>query len=157
MKNHYLYILAFAAALAAGCMSLPSVGPDYAEASFEIPDSLLPDAGYPTTNLTAGCEYRPADSNADNRVVISKDRLARWWEGFGDPVLEDLVESAVSNNISFIIILNHFLPPLLNKYNIVICCNMNITYIPINHISIILVSPHNISILSTILMLLYSV
>ena len=108
MKNHYLYILAFAAALAAGCMSRPSVGPDYAEASFEIPDSLLPDAGYPTTNLTAGCEYRPADSNADNRVVISKDRLARWWEGFGDPVLEDLVESAVSNNISFIMAQRRF-------------------------------------------------
>ena len=108
MKNHYLYILAFAAALVAGCMSLPSVGPDYAEASFDIPEQLLPDAGYPTTNLTAGCEYRPADSNADNRVVISKDRLARWWEGFGDPVLEDLVESAVSNNISFIMAQRRF-------------------------------------------------
>ena len=108
MKNHYLYILAFAAALVAGCMSLPSVGPDYAEPSFDIPEKLLPDAGYPTTNLTAGCEYRPADSNADNRVVISKDRLARWWEGFGDPVLEDLVESAVSNNISFIMAQRRF-------------------------------------------------
>ena len=108
MKNHYLYILAFAAVLVAGCMSLPSVGPDYAEPSFDIPEKLLPDAGYPTTNLTAGCEYRPADSNADNRVVISKDRLARWWEGFGDPVLEDLVESAVSNNISFIMAQRRF-------------------------------------------------
>ena len=108
MKNHYLYILAFAAALVAGCMSLPSVGPDYAEPSFDIPEQLLPDAGYPTTNLTAGCEYRPADSNADNRVVISKDRLARWWEGFDDPVLEDLVESAVSNNISFIMAQRRF-------------------------------------------------
>ena len=108
MKNHYMYILAFAAVLVAGCMSLPSVGPDYAEPSFDIPEKLLPDAGYPTTNLTAGCEYRPADSNADNRVVISKDRLARWWEGFGDPVLEDLVESAVSNNISFIIAQRRF-------------------------------------------------
>ena len=108
MKNHYLYILAFAAALVAGCMSLPSVGPDYAEPSFDIPEKLLPDAGYPTTNLTAGCEYRPADSNADNRVVISKDRLARWWEGFGDPMLEDLVESAVSNNISFIMAQRRF-------------------------------------------------
>ena len=108
MNNHYLYILAFAAALVAGCMSLPSVGPDYAEPSFDIPEKLLPDAGYPTTNLTAGCEYRPADSNADNRVVISKDRLARWWEGFGDPVLEDLVESAVSNNISFIMAQRRF-------------------------------------------------
>ena len=108
MKNHYLYILAFAAVLVAGCMSLPSVGPDYAEPSFDIPEKLLPDAGYPTTNLTAGCEYRPADSNADNRVVISKDRLARWWEGFDDPVLEDLVESAVSNNISFIMAQRRF-------------------------------------------------
>ena len=108
MKNHYLYILAFAAVLVAGCMSLPSVGPDYTEPSFDIPEKLLPDAGYPTTNLTAGCEYRPADSNADNRVVISKDRLARWWEGFGDPVLEDLVESAVSNNISFIMAQRRF-------------------------------------------------
>ena len=108
MKNHYMYILAFAAVLVAGCMSLPSVGPDYAEPSFDIPEKLLPDAGYPTTNLTAGCEYRPADSNADNRVVISKDRLARWWEGFDDPVLEDLVESAVSNNISFIMAQRRF-------------------------------------------------
>ena len=108
MKNTYLHSAAAAAALLAGCMSLPSVGPDYGEPDFDIPETMLPDAGFPTSNLTATCEYAPAVSNADNRVSISKDRLARWWERFDDPVLEGLVESAVSNNISFIMAQRRF-------------------------------------------------
>lgn len=92
------------AALAAltGCTQyLPSVGPDYSEPAFADVTYALPDAGAPTTNLTAGCEYEPAVSNADDRVVISTDGMARWWERFNDPVLSNLVESAVSNNVNF--------------------------------------------------------
>lgn len=106
--NKYLYSIAAAAALLAGCMSLPSVGPDYSAPTFEMPEDLLPDAGFPTTNLTASFEYAPAQSNDDNRVVISKDQIARWWERFDDSVLSNLVDSAVSNNISFIMAQRRF-------------------------------------------------
>jgi NodT family efflux transporter outer membrane factor (OMF) lipoprotein len=102
MKNKIFLPCAALAALLAGCMSLPSVGPDYKEPEFEISSAVLPDAGWPTSNLTAACEYAPAISNDDSRVVISKESVARWWERFDDPVLAGLVESAVSNNISFI-------------------------------------------------------
>lgn len=92
------------AALAAvtGCTQyLPSVGPDYSEPAFADVTYALPDAGAPTTNLTQGCEYVRAESNADDRVVISTDSMARWWERFNDPVLSNLVTSAVSNNVNF--------------------------------------------------------
>ena len=85
-----------------GCTNLPSVGPDYKMPEFVGPDYKMPDAGYPTSNLTATCEYRPADTNTDQRVVISKDRIDQWWNRFNDPVLSGLVESAVSNNVSFL-------------------------------------------------------
>lgn len=90
-----------ALALAAGCTLIPAVGPDYHEPNFETPVGLLPDAGMPTTNLTATGEYRPAASNDDLRVVISEERLAQWWRNFNDDVLESLVSGAVSNNLSF--------------------------------------------------------
>ena len=57
----------WAAALVTGCSSIPSIGPDYAEPAFEVPDYLLPDAGQPTTNLTATGEYVPADGTDDRR------------------------------------------------------------------------------------------
>ena len=90
------------AAAVFGCVNLPSVGPDYRTPEFIGSDCRMPDAGYPTSNLTATCEYSPADTNADRRLVISNDRLARWWDRFNDPVLSGLVESAVSNNVSFL-------------------------------------------------------
>lgn len=92
------------AALAAltGCMSyLPSVGPDYAEPAFPPPAAALPDAGAPTSNLTATCEYIPAAASNDSRVVVSDDETARWWTRFNDPVLTDLVENAVSNSVNY--------------------------------------------------------
>ena len=92
-------LLAF---IVAGCGSLPSVGPDYEEPAVGHVEYALPDAGQPTTNLTATCEYRPADTNEDVRVVVSADDLYRWWKRFDDPVLESLVEGGISNNVSFL-------------------------------------------------------
>ena len=99
MKVKYPIIAAVAAVT--GCANIPSVGPSYEEP--EIPEQAfaLPDAGFPTTNLTETCEYKPAESNDDLRVVISEDTLACWWKRFNDPVLEMLVESAVTNNLSY--------------------------------------------------------
>ena len=88
-------------AAVAGCAYLPSVGPDYEEPVREVAPVALPDAGYPTTNLTAGCEYRPADSNSDSRVEITAKELAEWWKRFNDPVLSGLVESALTNNLTY--------------------------------------------------------
>ena len=94
-------LMGAAVAAVAGCLDLPSVGPDYREPSFEVTRRTLPDAGMPTTNLTRTCEYEPAVSNDDVRVVISDDTLAQWWRRFDDPILENLVVGAVSNNVSY--------------------------------------------------------
>ena len=93
---------AVAVVVAGCCSSIPSVGPDYGEPKFEVPAYLLPDAGQPTTNLTVTAEYKPASSNEDTRVVVSKDTLSQWWKRFNDPVLEKLVEGGVSNNVGFL-------------------------------------------------------
>ena len=85
-----------------GCTSLPSVGPSYEEPKFEVPEYLLPDAGQPTSNLTATCEYRPAESNEDNRVVISKDVVEQWWKRFDDKILAALVEAGVEHNKGYL-------------------------------------------------------
>ena len=89
-------------ALVAGCTSLPSVGPDYAEIDFDVPEYLLPDAGQVSTNLTATGEYAAADAKDDVRALISPDELAQWWTRFDDPVLVSLVEGAVTNNLGFL-------------------------------------------------------
>ncbi len=94
---------AIAAALGlAGCAYIPSVGPDYSEPEFTVPEYLLPDAGQPSTNLTATCEYAPAAESNDVRQLISKDVLSQWWKRFDDPVLVDLVEGGISNNVGFL-------------------------------------------------------
>ena len=90
------------AALAVGCSHLPSVGPDYEEPAFEVAESPLPDAGQVTTNLTSTGEYAPATGADDQRIMVSKDTVERWWERFNDPILADLVEGGVSNNIGFL-------------------------------------------------------
>ena len=92
----------WAVALVAGCSSIPSVGPDYEEPQFDETAYRLPDAGQPTTNLTASCEYKPAEEKDDMRVVISKDVVAQWWKRFNDPVLESLVEGGISNNVGYL-------------------------------------------------------
>ena len=97
-----LIVIGWTVALVTGCSSIPSVGPDYEEPVLEAPACALPDAGMPTTNLTAGCEYRPAEGKDDVRVVVSTNVLAQWWKRFDDPVLVRLVEGGVSNNIEFL-------------------------------------------------------
>lgn len=99
MKFRNLCSLVLAAL--SGCTNLPSVGPDYTGVDLHINDNILPDAGKPTTNLTETCEYRAVVSNADDRVVISNEKIERWWEMLEDPILETIVTSAVTNNISF--------------------------------------------------------
>ena len=101
MKIKYPVIASVA--VLTGCASwIPSVGPSYEEPELTAPAFALPDAGLPTTNLTETCEYEAAKSNDDVRVVISDDVMCRWWKRFNDPVLESLVEGAVTNNLSFL-------------------------------------------------------
>ena len=97
-----LIVTGWATALAAGCSMIPSVGPDYEEPAFDVPAFALPDAGQPTTNLAAGCEYKPASSNEDARVLLTKDVTMQWWKRFNDPVLERLIDGGVSNNLAYL-------------------------------------------------------
>ena len=101
IHSNCLFVSGAAFAFAAGCSSLPSVGPDYEEPSLALPEVTLPDAGSPTTNLTASLGYHPADGAADRRIVISKDAIAQWWNRFDDPVLTGLVEGAQTNNLPY--------------------------------------------------------
>ena len=89
-------------ALVTGCSSIPSVGPDYEEPKAHDQAFKLPDAGAPTTNLNEKCEYTSAEGAEDSRVVISTNVTAQWWRRFDDPVLAGLVDSAVSNNLTFL-------------------------------------------------------
>ena len=100
-ETHLATALAVGFAAVVGCTSIPSVGPDYKDPAFKEVDYQLPDAGQPTTNLTAGVEYRPAEAKDDTRVEISKDRLAQWWTRFDDSVLVSLIEGGVSNNVGY--------------------------------------------------------
>lgn len=106
MNIRYMGFAAVAAV--AGCAWLPSVGPDYTEPELRNPVGTLPDAGMPTSNLTATCEYEPADKAHDDRVEISTNQVARWWTRFEDPLLEELVEGAVSNNITYLMAQRRF-------------------------------------------------
>ena len=95
-------VTGWAAAIFTGCSMIPSVGPDYEEPTFEIPERALPDAGQPTTNLTETCEYKPAEEKDDRRVTVSKDVIEKWWMRFDDPVLVGLVEGGISNNVGYL-------------------------------------------------------
>ena len=90
------------AAALGGCTLIPSIGPNYEEPVLEVPEYVLPDAGQPTTNLTATFEYKPAESNDDKRVTVSKNVIEKWWERFDDPILVKLVEGGVSNNVGYL-------------------------------------------------------
>ena len=98
----YAAVAAWTLSVSLGCSSLPSVGPDYSEPKFEIPAHALPDAGMPSSNLTATCEYRPAETSDDRRVTVSGDAVMQWWKRFDDPVLEKLIEGGVSNNVGYL-------------------------------------------------------
>jgi NodT family efflux transporter outer membrane factor (OMF) lipoprotein len=84
-----------------GCMSLPSIGPDYREALFEINDITLPDAGMPTTNLTSTGEYKVASGDDDCRVEITTNQVVSWWNRFNDDKLTNLVAEAIGSNLSY--------------------------------------------------------
>ena len=100
MKSTSLF--AVVSVVATGCAMLPSVGPSYVGVNYEVPACLLPDAGMPTTNLTASYEYEVASPKDDSRLVISNDLLEQWWTRFDDPVLCELVQGAVTNNLGYL-------------------------------------------------------
>ena len=91
----------FSLAACTGCLHMPSVGPDYEEPEAKAAVGEMTDAGSPTDELSETREYTVAPTNADERVVLSEDLMARWWERLNDPVLAELVESAITNNLSF--------------------------------------------------------
>ena len=98
----YVLLVAGVVGAIAGCSSIPSVGPDYKEPEILAPDVPLPDAGQPTTNKTATGEFKPADPKEDPRQVITAESIRAWWTKFNDDVLTNLVEAAVSNNLTFL-------------------------------------------------------
>ena len=85
----------------AGCRGW-AVGPDYKEPEIAAPDVPLPDAGYPTTNKTETGEFKAATADADPRREITADSIRGWWCQFNDDILTNLVETAISNNLSFL-------------------------------------------------------
>ncbi|MBO7309044.1 MAG: TolC family protein, partial [Kiritimatiellae bacterium] len=86
MKLHPVFCTAL---LLAGCSSLPSVGPDYKKPEVDIPDFPLPDAGMIKVD------------EKDSRYIISTNELSSWWTRFDDKILASLVDTAVSNNLSY--------------------------------------------------------
>lgn len=101
MKEHIGRFAVFSLAVCTGCINMPSVGPDYVEPEIKSAECVLPDAGAPTAELTETGEYKVAEADADNRIVVSDDLMARWWERLDDPVLANLVEGAITNNLSY--------------------------------------------------------
>lgn len=84
-----LYPIVCTTLLIAGCFSLPSVGPDYKKPEVDIPNFPMPDAG--TTDV----------KGEDKRYIISTNELTAWWTRFDDKTLANLVDTAVSNNLSY--------------------------------------------------------
>ena len=106
--------LLFASCLAlAGCSILEfggdiaAVGPAYKAPGIATNSVALPDAGQPTTNLTATGEYKPAASNEDTRVLLTTNEIARWWTVFEDPVLTNLIDRACASNRTYLIAIEH--------------------------------------------------
>lgn len=91
-----------AASLLAGCGTW-AVGPDYREPEIADIQAAPPDAGYATTNKTASGELAAAETN-DPRRTITPEMIKNWWGQFNDETLEGLVEAAVSNNLSFLMV-----------------------------------------------------
>lgn len=102
MKEKSLYALAAAIASLSGCMSLPSVGPDYKGVEFEIPSTPMPDAGMPSDKTTPAGEYKTYSGKDDVRREITAEELTAWWNKFNDPVLTNLMGCAISDNRSYL-------------------------------------------------------
>ncbi len=104
MKRFYLPAVA-ASIIAAGCVYLPSVGPDYVAQDFKDRTSYaMPDAGYPTTNKTDIGEWKSAEGDDDVRTLVTTNQIVGWWCKFDDAVLTNLVAGAVDNNLSFMMV-----------------------------------------------------
>ena len=110
MKLQNMLMAIAAAAFVAGCAGLhpftPSwmtVGSDYSEPKIDVPEVSAPDAGYPTTNKTETGEFAPASADDDPRREITTNVVRRWWAQFNDATLNTLIETAVSNNLSFLV------------------------------------------------------
>ena len=102
-------VLTVIAVVAAGCCLLPTVGPDYeCPSAGDTPEYLPPDAGFPTTNRTEVGEWKPAEGDDDVRAVVTVDDIRGWWRRFDDAVLTNLVEGAISNNLSFLMAQRRF-------------------------------------------------
>ena len=105
MKNAILFAPALALAAVAGCCFLPTVGPDYERPDMsELPVYTLPDAGLPTTNRTEVGEWKPAGGDDDVRMFVTTNDIRNWWCRFDDDILTNLVASAVSNNLSYLMV-----------------------------------------------------
>lgn len=87
--------------LVAGC-GMWAVGPDYKEPEIVAANVAAPDAGFPTTNKTETGEFKVADTKEDPRSPITAELIRGWWNQFHDDVLTNLVESAISNNLTFL-------------------------------------------------------
>ena len=87
--NKTLSLFAAAAAFVGCTQYLPSVGPDYDAPEFSDVAEPLPDAGQPPEMAT------------DERIVITSDTMQQWWTQFDDPVLTQLLESSVANNLTY--------------------------------------------------------
>ncbi len=104
MKRFYIPAIG-AALVAAGCAYLPSVGPDYKAQDFNDRHYYkMPDAGYPTTNKTDIGEWKRAEGDADERVLVTTNQVVGWWCKFDDDILTNLVAGAVENNLSFMMV-----------------------------------------------------
>ena len=93
--------------LIAGCAYLPSIGPDYKAPETPKKASALPDAGAPSTNLTESCEYAAEAKENDRRFEVTDKEIADWWKRFNDPVLVEIIDMAVTNNLSYLIAVKH--------------------------------------------------
>lgn len=95
---------------------IAAVGPSYKEHVYGTNETIqLPDAGLPTTNLTASGEYRRADGKDDTRISVTTNEIASWWKTFNDPVLESLITRACESNRSFKVALQHLIQARANR------------------------------------------
>ena len=91
------------ALVSSGCIQLlPSVGPSYEEPKVMPTAFYIPDAGFPTENTASDLLYVPAETNEDTRVEITSSSAANWWKLFNDPILDNLISGALTNNLSYL-------------------------------------------------------
>ena len=92
-------------AMVCGCESLTpkwlTVGPDYEKKDVAIESSPLADAGFAPGDRVKGGDLAIASSEDDPRVAVTAEALQDWWTRFNDPLLTEIVERAITNNLSY--------------------------------------------------------